>query len=90
MATGHIRRIAPVNQDRTRSGVSRLMHACYNTFVQKACQTLFGFRRFVAEPGVPDRSRREEFDDLAPVVGLSGVPWTSNRITSFYIGWVRI
>ena len=28
MATGHIRRIAPVNQDRTRSGVSRLMHAC--------------------------------------------------------------
>jgi len=41
MATGHIRRIAPINQDRTRSGVSRFMNACKYTFIHQTCQAVF-------------------------------------------------
>jgi hypothetical protein len=56
MATGHIRRIAPINQDRTRSGVSRFMDACKHTFIHLTCQAVFRFPQLFAVSSAPHRS----------------------------------
>ncbi len=58
MATGHIRRIAPINQDRTSSGVSRLMYACHNTFIHRACQELFSCQLYPLVDDVEKESGR--------------------------------
>jgi len=53
MATGHICRIAPINQDRTRSGLSPFMNACKYTFIHRDLSRTFLLpARVVAEPGV--------------------------------------
>jgi len=54
MATGHIRRTAPINQDPTRSGVSPLMDACKDTFIHRDLSRTVLFPAWiVAEPAVP-------------------------------------
>jgi hypothetical protein len=41
MATGHIRRMAAVNHERTFAVVSRLMYACIYTFIHSHRQAVF-------------------------------------------------
>jgi len=45
MATGHIRRMAAANHERTFSGVSRLMYACTYTFIHSLRQAFFCLRQ---------------------------------------------
>ena len=45
MATGHIRRMAAANHERTFSGVSRLMYACMYTFIHSHRQAFFCLRQ---------------------------------------------
>lgn len=74
MATGHIRRIAPINQDRTRSGVSRVMYPCKYTLAHRTGQTLFCFpqnRRRSGRPRSQSANRREDYCVLGAVLFFS-------------------
>jgi hypothetical protein len=66
MATGHICRIAPINQDRTSSGVSRLMYTCQNTFIHSGLSSTF------------DASRRDR-PEASPPTSDPEVPYVVNR-----------
>jgi hypothetical protein len=73
MATGHTRRIAPINQDLTRSGVSRFMHACKYTCIHEICQGLFCFSQGRRGSGRPRSQPVRDYCVLAAVVGLSAI-----------------
>jgi hypothetical protein len=89
MATGHIRRMAAVNHERTFSGVSRLMYACTYTFIHSHRQAFFAFARIVWQPcelSVPDRGGRQPYYAVEPVVGLWGILWKFKKSSRTWSG----